>query len=760
MDPLSTLSQTELLAHAAFLRRLARSLIEDEAAADDLVQQTWLGALDRPPRSASSLRAWLSAVLKNAARKRANREQRRGSWERRAARPERIPSTEDVVARLTEQRAVADAVLALAEPYRTVVLLRFFDELPPREIARRLDVPVETVKSRIQRALSLLRERLDHVHGGDRSAWCLALLPLAGWKIPIPVAGGPDGGATLVEVLAMSVKAKLSLVLVPLLVLLAGIGAWKAFPRGSPSNGHDESLRALTSVPESPLGSHAPVSRNSSSEAREPPGRPPEAISVSKEAVATTPLAASPEDWGTTLTATVRTPAREPVAGCTVSLARQQVLERSGRKWEHSPRIQEVSSDAEGKAVFRGLPSGSFDVSAKGRGWVGGPSTILLDGSTSDASLDLFVEATATVKGRCVDTAGAPLEDVHLFIRTEEGTPTEDVTEGDVETESGADGSFVLADIPIVDDSRTFVGATLAGFRDEIRLPVDLVPGTVADSGVLTFREPMGSARGTVSDASLTPIEGVEVYAVPVSETGQAASKETGGPSAESDAQGRFTLRGLYATTYVVRARSLCLSDSTPLRFTISSASEVVELGTVIASPGTHRILGDVEDANGRPLSGAEVHFGRRRARTDARGHFELDCCEAGTGSLFIQWRAPTEPLTLRRIFADVATDGPSLSLRLHPTGVVLHLLDASTGEPIRSRWLTISTFELGPGTTRRMGTYTCASPTVRLSDSTPGALPLLILAQGYRPKQLDEIIPEGIDEREHEITVKLERLP
>jgi protocatechuate 3,4-dioxygenase beta subunit len=51
--------------------------------------------------------------------------------------------------------------------------------LPPREVARRLGVPVETVRTRLKRGHALLRARLDGDYGDDREAWCKALLPFA-----------------------------------------------------------------------------------------------------------------------------------------------------------------------------------------------------------------------------------------------------------------------------------------------------------------------------------------------------------------------------------------------------------------------------------------------------------------------------------------------------------------------------------------------------------------------------------------------------
>ncbi|NOT31982.1 MAG: RNA polymerase subunit sigma, partial [Planctomycetes bacterium] len=50
----------ELERQRVFLQRLARQLVRGEAAAEDLVQETFLRALERPPVSATALRAWLA----------------------------------------------------------------------------------------------------------------------------------------------------------------------------------------------------------------------------------------------------------------------------------------------------------------------------------------------------------------------------------------------------------------------------------------------------------------------------------------------------------------------------------------------------------------------------------------------------------------------------------------------------------------------------------------------------------------------------
>ena len=172
--------------HRAFVRGVVRRLIPDEHQVDDIVQETWLTALRSPPQKAGSLRAWLARVGKNLAISTLRRQKRRQHRERQAARRERTPAAVDLVSRLEHHRLVVEAVLELDEPLRTTVLLRFYEELPPREIAALQDVPVATVRSRLRRAIVRMRRHFDETHGGDRAAWCLALAPLA-WPIA-PVA--------------------------------------------------------------------------------------------------------------------------------------------------------------------------------------------------------------------------------------------------------------------------------------------------------------------------------------------------------------------------------------------------------------------------------------------------------------------------------------------------------------------------------------------------------------------------------------------
>jgi RNA polymerase sigma-70 factor (ECF subfamily) len=52
-------------------------------------------------------------------------------------------------------------VATLPEGPRTVMILRYQEDLDPSDIAALLEMPVSTVKSHIQRSLALLREKLE-----------------------------------------------------------------------------------------------------------------------------------------------------------------------------------------------------------------------------------------------------------------------------------------------------------------------------------------------------------------------------------------------------------------------------------------------------------------------------------------------------------------------------------------------------------------------------------------------------------------------
>ncbi len=172
-------SSDSLLAHEPFVRAVVRDLLRDESHVQDVLQETWIRALHQGPSKGGSLKGWLARVARRLAIDQHRGSARRDRREREAARGEALESVDALQARLEAQREVVDAVLALEEPYKSVVLLAYYEQLAPQAIGERLGRSAATVRSQLSRAHEILKRRLDAHHGGDRSAWAGVLLPWA-----------------------------------------------------------------------------------------------------------------------------------------------------------------------------------------------------------------------------------------------------------------------------------------------------------------------------------------------------------------------------------------------------------------------------------------------------------------------------------------------------------------------------------------------------------------------------------------------------
>ena len=150
----------QLLQHDGWLRALSRCLVSDDDVADDCVQQTWLAVVEHPPDEIQASASWLSRVLGNAVYRSHRTRGRRRSRERVVARHESVEASPLAELERSEvRRRVATEVGALREPHRTVILLRYYEEVAPAEIATRLNLLVETVYTQLRRGIAELRRR-------------------------------------------------------------------------------------------------------------------------------------------------------------------------------------------------------------------------------------------------------------------------------------------------------------------------------------------------------------------------------------------------------------------------------------------------------------------------------------------------------------------------------------------------------------------------------------------------------------------------
>ena len=221
-----------LLAHREWVRCVARAVVRDPNAADDVEQETWLAALRGPPRSASSLRGWLGAVTRSRARRIGRTETRREAREAAVARGGTAPSAGELAEIADTHRRVVQAVVELDEPYRETILLRYFEGLSIEDVAARTASPVETARSRIKRGVAKLRERLSRELATERRPWHVALVPLIEGTKGSKAAGAVAAAA---EGVAMASVSKAALVASAVLVLAAGgvVFAIRSKPDGS-----------------------------------------------------------------------------------------------------------------------------------------------------------------------------------------------------------------------------------------------------------------------------------------------------------------------------------------------------------------------------------------------------------------------------------------------------------------------------------------------------------------------------------------------
>lgn len=156
-----------LLAELPRLRRYARALVGERAAADDLVQDTLERAWSRAAqwRADGELRPWLFGIMHNL----------RVDQLRRPGLPTRPLEDEDfdLPVRATQADALEvgdlDAALArLPEEQRAVLLLVALEDMRYEQIAATLGIPLGTVMSRLARGRERLRAIMDGRHPGAR----------------------------------------------------------------------------------------------------------------------------------------------------------------------------------------------------------------------------------------------------------------------------------------------------------------------------------------------------------------------------------------------------------------------------------------------------------------------------------------------------------------------------------------------------------------------------------------------------------------
>ncbi|MGH3280001.1 MAG: RNA polymerase sigma factor [Trebonia sp.] len=146
-------------AHALSMTRIALLMLGDRAAAEDVVQDAFLGVyrrwkrLDAPDRAEAYLRSAVFNGCRDALRKRSRWLQR--DWGA-AVGPGEPPSAEAMALLSEDRRRLLAGLTRLPVRQRETLVCRFYLELSEEETARVMHISRGTVKSTTSRALAAL----------------------------------------------------------------------------------------------------------------------------------------------------------------------------------------------------------------------------------------------------------------------------------------------------------------------------------------------------------------------------------------------------------------------------------------------------------------------------------------------------------------------------------------------------------------------------------------------------------------------------
>jgi RNA polymerase sigma factor (sigma-70 family) len=620
-----------ILAHAPYVRSLARRLVFDAELAKDLEQEVLLAALENAPRDPRSIKGWLSVVLRHLASKAFRSGERRTAREAARASPA-VPTPDEILAREDQRRSLVEHVLALDESLRDVLVLRYFEDLPPRAVARRLGLPVETVRTRTKRGLELVRARLERDGGSRKGTWCLALVSALKLEPPsLALAGASIAAASLPGVVAMSLSKKIALAA----VVLAS-ATWITLKSGIPAG---PSRAPVSAAPEASALHAPPVEAPA-------PARTEEAraeIAAAPEALQT---AAHPTTATGSLLLTVRWFDGTPAEGVCARV--------------HEPGTDfyadafEVRTGADGTHRIAELNPGTLALY-----FDRGPAARTQIEAGVEARVEIDIPRGFDISGRVVEPSGREVAGADILLDQMGGG-----WNGFVVARSDANGRFQIRS---VEEGLAWVSARAALHAPSPQR--ELMGSAVSLEGVDLVIEPIGAAlEGTVLGADGQPLPGASVLIGPEDAfdqlfiDGGGRARVPAGQAVSCDERGRFTVPGVAIGKVPVQARAAGHAPWSGEVETLDQRTAHLEIRLVPCTTLSGRVL----DSSGKAVGKAEIHghgfadFASRYARTAADGTFAMRDLPAG------EFRVSVEAEGLEGASA-VLAGGPGAKLTWNP---------------------------------------------------------------------------------------------
>ncbi len=152
--------------------QLALSIVDDPMEAGEITQETFIAAIKAlgKYKEQQSFKAWLYTITLNCSRSHLRKRRTREKLQATLTRIFRVEFEKQVLPEESflqneKEAALWKSLNQLDEHLRLVVVLRYFHELPVREIAEILAIPEGTIHSRLHTAREQLRMTLEHLNG-------------------------------------------------------------------------------------------------------------------------------------------------------------------------------------------------------------------------------------------------------------------------------------------------------------------------------------------------------------------------------------------------------------------------------------------------------------------------------------------------------------------------------------------------------------------------------------------------------------------
>lgn len=701
-------SPEALLAQHRFLRPIVRALLRGRDGEDDVMQEALVRAWQAEGAAPRQPDSWLARIARNLSLDRLRAARRQARMRTQVTIADAAPSPAEVLQSEEQRRRVVQAVLALPQPYRGVVLLRYWEEQSPSAIAERLALPAATVRSQLKRGLAMLRERLD-ADFGDRKQWIGALAPFAGFG---------RGGHLPEWVILMTTKGKVGAAVAAVFACCVGLWWLREDLRESLPSPVDDSKPAAAQVVAAPgpanstpalaptpaandrvraLASELTVRGQVSSK-----GVPYAGLALTLQWFAGFAATGAPESTFALVSdaqgnftwqgparlapgmVAVIAPRQPCKLWCTPELVvpeqRDVVLKVSvlpldrvlfGRVhtqdgtaiagahldvnlWPETA----VTSDAAGRYEMK-VPAPRYPLVVRAPGFRSRLVQAYLPAEAMRHEFDVELQPGASIAGRVVDGNRQPIAGAK--VRSSTGMDGVD---------TDADGKFVIDGVAL--GERHLVTARKSGFQEGEAMGV---PG---DEPLAIVLQPGLAAELRVVDADRAPIAGASVHLVPNPMSGWTRLGVT-------QADGRFLVPDLPSRPVdVVVQRFGCVSA----RRTIDAREVKGEV--VIALAKGYAIRGQVVDAAGEPVAGASIYCERQgvamnesavgsRSDSDAGGRFEINGLPPEACTLYAYHEGYA-----RAEFAFVGGAVAETTLRIERAlAVAGRVVDDATGEPV-----------------------------------------------------------------------------